>query len=253
MNRDAEATTLIVLAVVVGRLTLEGGHQAYVRTGLFWPLVLSSLVLVAVGLLTLRRGGRDDGAGVHGVDADVHPGVVHADVDGHGHGGRVGFLLLVPVAVLALVAPAPLGAFAADRAPANQIGDPAGLALPELPEPVDGAVELPLGDVLVRTLFGDPSETTDVPLRLTGFVVPAKDGPAGSFLLTRFAVGCCAADAAPRQVLVVGAGEVPATEEWVTVVLTWDGEVLEDGSTRLPVLSASLLEPVPAPDQPYEY
>lgn len=282
MTREAEAMVLLVIATIVGRLTFEGGYQSYVKSGLFWPLVLSVVVLAAVGVLTWWGDRRlADGAGVHGIDGAHHPDVHGADHpgqdqapalavhvhdgsgtaahghdghdahghEGHGHSGRVGLLLLVPVAVLALIAPAPLGAFAADRGVANQVSEPV-LALPELPAPVNGATDLSLGQLLLRAYWEDGEGIVDVPVRLQGFVVPVEGGAPGEFLLTRFAVACCAADGQVRQVLVAGVPAVPATDQWVEVVATWGGELRDD---RFPVLDVQSLAPIPEPAQPYEY
>lgn len=101
MNRDLQATTLIVVGLIIGRLTVEGGYQSFVKSGLFWPLLLSSVALVGIGGVSLWQAWRHDRQGsgpapshdvlqdhVHGLEGYV----------GHGHHGapRVGLLVLAP-------------------------------------------------------------------------------------------------------------------------------------------------------------
>lgn len=254
MNKDTEATVLLALGVIVGRLTLAGGYQSYVKTGLFWPLLGSSAVLVAIGAATLwqsYRGQLDAGPTRQG-DVEVHGTDLPDDHDDHTT--RVGLLLLCPIVVLLLVAPASLGSFSADRARPNQTVEAAiDTSLPPIPEPVDGAVELPLGGIITYALFPDRGEDlAGVPLRATGFVTPIEDAD-DRYLLTRFTMGCCAADAVPNQVLVTGAGEVPPPDTWVEVEAEWTGELERLDVVELPVLAMTSQRVVDEPAQPYDY
>lgn len=258
MNRETQGTVLLVLGLVVGRLAIGGGYQSYVKSGLFWPLVLSALVLAAVGGWSMWISRHDDRVPEHGHDHEPAPvdGVVPDayDLDGHHdhHRERVGWLLLAPIAVLLLVAPAPLGAFAAQRDTANRTSDTVPqAAFPPLPEPTDGAVDLTFQQTLVRTLYDEPSNIEGVPLRLTGFVVP--DDANGRFRFTRFVVGCCAADGTPIQLLVETDQPVPPADTWIEAVVSWTGELVEDGPTRLPVMRLESVREVEQPTQPYEY
>lgn len=258
MTRDAEAMLLFVMATLVGRLTIQGGYQNYVKTGLFWPLVLSAAVLAAVGAVTWFGGRKVARGAVHGVEAvavgghdhghDGHDGHSH---DGHGHDGRIGLLLLAPVMALALVAPAPLGAFAAERGTANQISDNPTIELEALPEPVDGAVNITIGELLRRSFWGEPEDTAGVPLRMIGFAMPLPEGDSNqAFLLTRFAVGCCAADGLVRQARIEGVGQNVEREQWFEVVGTWTGEMRDE---FYPVIEVDTFRPIDEPAQPYEY
>jgi uncharacterized repeat protein (TIGR03943 family) len=258
VNRDLQATTLVVVGLIIGRLTVEGGYQSFVKSGLFWPLLLSSLALVGVGGVSLWQAWRLDRRGAEPTTShgdDLLQDHVHGleGYEGHGHHGapRVGLLLLAPVAILLLVAPTSLGTYAAERARANQLTPPAAARFPDLPAAVDGAVELSLSDVLLRAFHGDPDDLVDVPLRLTGFVV--ADEAANTYQLTRFAVGCCAADAAPRQVLVTNPPGMAAPGTWVVIEATWTGELTERGRAQLPVMDIISQREIDEPAQPYEY
>lgn len=238
MNRETQGMVLIVVATIVGQLTIQGGYQSYVKSGLFWPLMLSVVCIALVGLASWsRRAARSE----------------PTDDDHEHHGGRlVGLLMLAPVVVLVLVAPAPLGSFAVDDASANQVAEPVSYEMPGLPEPTEGAVTMSIGELLTRAYWGQPEDTSGVPLRLTGFVM--TDGPTTErFRLTRFAVACCAADGTARQVVVTGVEDLPETEQWVEVIAEWNGDLREGEYSRLPVLQLLSMTPIEPPEQPYEY
>jgi uncharacterized repeat protein (TIGR03943 family) len=81
-------------------------------------------------------------------------------------------------------------------------------------------------------------------VQLTGFVAAAEDG---GFRLARYQIACCAADAAPVVVRVIGSRRVPARDRWVTVT-----GVFQPGGGELPALAATNVVELPAPDDPYE-
>jgi len=191
------------LAILVGattlRLSLTDLYLRYVRATMRPWLVTAGLLLVAVGshgLLRRRRGRQEAGA-----------------VD-QGHGPGVATLLLLPVVAVLVVAPAPLGAYTAAHqgaAAASGSHPPVGL-----PAARDGAVDLKLGELGDRLAAGQDLSATRV--RLVGFVAPDPSA-SGGFLLTRFQISCCAADARAYQVAIhdVTTG-VPKPDTWVEVV-----------------------------------
>ena len=83
-------------------------------------------------------------------------------------------------------------------------------------------------------------------VEFVGFVTRYPDTPADEFLLTRFIVTCCVADATIAQVRVVN---VPPgrfeTNDWVEV----RGPIYPLG--REVIVNASSIEAVPRPDRPY--
>jgi uncharacterized repeat protein (TIGR03943 family) len=85
-----------------------------------------------------------------------------------------------------------------------------------------------------------------------GFVYSDPRLPAGHFLVARFTVSCCVADAFAIGMAVEwpGAGELPA-DQWVKVKGPVQG--LEIDGQRIPLIQAETVTPVDPPDQPYLY
>lgn len=243
-RRAAPAALLLFLGVVAVQLVRTQAHLRYVKPGLApW------LVLTGAGLALL---------GAAGVFAAYRP---DRPDSGAAPTPRVGVLLLVPLALLVLVAPPALGSYGlkgqATRIQAAQ--DPA----QSLPPPRDGAVELTLREYAQRALFQAPT-LTGARLRLLGFTVPAtaaetaRHGP--GFYLTRIALSCCAADGTPVRVFVrTPSADPPASDSWWTVegaAPSADSALVgatRDGDQVDAVLEAQAMIAAPAPSNPYTH
>jgi uncharacterized repeat protein (TIGR03943 family) len=152
--------------------------------------------------------------------------------------------LLVPIVAVIALPQAELGAQAVSRK-ATTVGATSALLAP--PEPDDGPpsfidVHYANDSTQYATALGIGDGTT---LNLTGFV-SATNGP-NEFTLTRFYVSCCAADAIPYSVSVLGEGPGYPDNTWLRVngVLRSEGEGLK--------LVAAAVEQVEQPDNPYLY
>ncbi len=96
-----------------------------------------------------------------------------------------------------------------------------------------------------RAFDHDGASIEGAAVQLTGFVV---DGEEVGFRLARYQIACCAADATPVVVRVVGvAGELPPRDQWVTVT-----GMFKKGGEELPELAATSLVEIGAPTDPYE-
>ena len=79
----------------------------------------------------------------------------------------------------------------------------------------------------------------------TGFVAGDVDG---GFELARYQIACCAADAEPVVVRVLGtSGDPPSRDQWVTVTGTF-----KPGGGDIPDLNSTSVVQIPAPNDPYE-
>jgi uncharacterized repeat protein (TIGR03943 family) len=234
-DRRTQAAVLAMVGVTALWLGLTDAALAYVRGALRPPLVASGVVLlVLAGVAASRRGSA--------------PG-------GHDHGApRSGWLLALPVLVLLLAAPPALGSFAASRqaGSAAQAGDPGG-AFPLLPEPVGGAVPIPVSEFVTRALYDKDRSLQGVRVRLLGFAAPREGG---GYLLTRFNLFCCAADGEAYQLEVRGDRSQRQADQWLVVEGRWlpqkvYGEIAPSGVR--PVLVADSVTPVRPPADRYEH
>jgi uncharacterized repeat protein (TIGR03943 family) len=242
MNEEAHAGILFALGALALRLGLTDAHLAYIRPAMGPVLALAGAVLVALGGVVLLRPPRP-----------VNDGGPPPGHGGHGHTGasRVAWLLVAPILAIAVVVPRPLGAFAANRAAAT-LPPPARADLGPLPKPAvpGGPIDLTLKEFVGRAVYDQGRSLRGNPVRLLGFVAP--DARGGGFLLTRFVISCCAADARPIRVAIRRlAPPWPVPDTWLEITGTWHPAVRDAEDQRPPVLDATQLTSVPAPASPY--
>jgi uncharacterized repeat protein (TIGR03943 family) len=231
----AGGTITLLVGAVLLRLTVTDTYQRYVRVGMGpWLLVAGAAVLL-LGVTTLVLAVRR----VPVSDAHDH----HENHD-HGHGIGVGWLLLAPIAALLLVAPPTLGSYGVDRGATVDVraGAPVFDLLPRSKEPRP----MTLLEYGQRAFDHDGASFRRQPVQLTGFVT-ADDG-SGAFRVARYQIACCAADAIPVVVRIVGtSGDKPPADEWVTVTGTF-----RRGQGDIPQLAATSITQIAPPTDPYE-
>jgi uncharacterized repeat protein (TIGR03943 family) len=257
VNREVQAVVLLVIGVVVGRLTLSDAYLGFVKDTLQLPLLASAAVLITLGLLSLVRDQEDELAG-DGAPTDAGRGDDPHGHDGHGHdharAPRIGMLMLAPILALLLIAPQPLGAYAANRGGANRVAAPV-LELPPLAEPVDGAVPISIGDAVVRALYERDGPLVGTTVRMVGFV--STDEDLAGYRLSRFSVSCCAADASVRQVVIAGGSPRFEDDTWVEVTARFEGAIHDPdgdgGATGIPIVQLVAEREIERPASPYEY
>lgn len=175
------------------------------------------------------------------------------------------WLLALPPLALVLIAPPALGAFAASRQaippptsqtrPTGQVTPTAGPSLfPPLIPPGDGAaVPLTLAEYLARD-YEEPHTLAGVRIRLAGFVTPQPSGRDG-YLLTRFAISCCAADATALKVTIHGDPVPRAPDTWLEVEGHWQQRPSgnpDQPASETPLLLAESIRVINQPSPPYE-
>lgn len=226
-----------ILKASIGDLYLR-----YVKEILQPFLIASALLLIAAGVMTLWYDLRNP-AGEHDHEPD----------DGHGHKHhepRVGWLLILPVLGLLLVAPPALGAYAAGQSGSALAGQQAESDYPALPE--GDPVEVTMLDYASRAVFDEGKSLTDRRLLLTGFVT---QGPDGQPMLARMILSCCAADGRPIKVGL--SGNVPTavpSDTWIEVTGSYTAKTAKDpvNEATVPYLEVETWQEIPAPKQQYE-
>lgn len=109
----------------------------------------------------------------------------------------------------------------------------------------------------MRTIqtYPEPDAYTGQAVKLKGFAFHPENLPAQYFLITRFTITCCAADAYPVSLPVKlrqGDRRNYPVDQWFEVEGVMMTETLTDGHRQL-VIDASSVRPVEEPDNPYDY
>lgn len=240
MNRETENALLLVLGLSTGAVTVTGTFTRYVK-----PTLLPWLASVAVLLI---------GLALAAIISDWRNAAVPVDHDhgGHTHRGRLGWLLAIPVVLMAFVVPPALGAHAAvsERAVTVSARE---LRQPFAPLPPGRAPEVSLKDVLRRVRLDSAGTLNGRDITVTGFVLL----DAGSLQLARFAIFCCAADAQLARVHLAGPA-APATDAYPED--TWlrvEGRIVplppDPAADFVPELTVSGVTRIDPPDNPYAY
>ena len=246
-DRRSQAAVLLLVGAMALYLGASDAALAYVKAGLQPLLLASGVILVGLAVVAVLWPRRDQ--------------------DGHQpHGPRVAWLLALPPLALVLIAPPALGAFAASRqavrppstiqtSPTDQAAAGADQALfPPLIPPGDGAaVPLTLAEYMVRD-YEAPHTLAGVRIRLVGFVTPQPSGRDG-YLLTRFAINCCAADATALKVAIHGDPVPRGPDTWLEVEGRWQQRASDDPnqpSSETPLLLAESIRVIEQPSPPYE-
>lgn len=252
MDQRTQGALLLAVGGVALRLGFSDEALAYVRPGLRPLLAVSGVVLAVLGAAAVLRAFRAELRRGRQADEIAAPA---EDVHGHrhGHGPAVAWFLVLPVLSLLLVAPPPLGAFAANRGAEFAVVDTRTDYGP-LPPELAGAVPLSLTDFVLRANYDDSRSLEGARVRLTGFVSDTSTGE--GYQLSRFIVSCCAADARPVDVVLVDEKSPPPVDTWLEVEGTWrPRDVVEAGELPAgpPVLEVAASQPIEPPRQPYEY
>ncbi|GIF68435.1 membrane protein [Asanoa ishikariensis] len=203
MNRQAQGVVLLLLGGAVLKASLTDVYLRYVKEGLQPFLIAAGAVLVVAAVVTLAHDLRQQLRGTKN-EKDSH--------DHSGHGPTVGWLLVLPVIGLLLVAPPALGSFAAGQS-GTALSSQAISDYPPLP-PGDPA-KISVLEYASRAIYDNGTSIGDRTVQMSGFVSP---GVAGELLLTRMILSCCAADGRPIKLGMTGGAPVdlPA-DTWIEV------------------------------------
>lgn len=229
MRRETQHVLLVLLGGALLRIAADDTHLRYVKPSHRWLLVAAGAVIVALAVVALVRDLRG-----------------HGPADDHDHArSHVPWLLLAPVLVIALVAPPALGADSVNRAGARNAVVQDGDVFPPLPDDP----RLTVAEFVQRAAWDTSGSLDGREVTLTGFAV--RRGAAVE--LARLTISCCAADARPNRVRLVGDLGDPPQDTWLRV----RGPVQTGSATAatgyVPAMTVAAVEVVDAPPDPYEY
>ena len=246
------------LVVVIGAFALWMGITEtallYVRPSARLWLTVAGATLLFLGtallVLSLRARRRGEAPSADGSHASNRR-----------HAARVGWMLALPIAISMAVGSNPLGSYAAGRQNSQRVLPPGEFDLEQyLTAGSFGGQAPPLRVMDFIRAAGDDEDQAllaDTRITLTGFVTEddAVDDP-HHFFLTRFTIGCCAADAIALFVRVdLDDHHIPAADTWVEVEGTLDPSASDpdDPINDPPVLVAHDVREADRPSEVYEY
>jgi uncharacterized repeat protein (TIGR03943 family) len=266
VNRQAQAVVMLLFGGAVLKASLTDMYLRYVKEGLRPFLIAAALLLIATAVMTLwydlRRPAPAAAGGNAGAsDPDLpDPNVAYDELpddqhghhhDGHGHHEpRVGWLLILPVVGLLLVAPPALGSYAAGQSGSVLASQQDFAAYPPLPD--EDPAKITVLEYASRAVFDNGESLGNRRVQLTGFIVA---GPDGEPMLARIILSCCAADGRPIKVGL--AGNAPKTvpaDTWVELVGRYTAKKAKDpvNEATVPYLDVEAWREVPPPKKQYE-
>jgi uncharacterized repeat protein (TIGR03943 family) len=243
MAARLKALILILTAIFLTQKFASGELYFYIGQR-FWWLALLGIMLMIILAGAYRLSGP--------ADAHEHEHE-HENKHDHEHSTSIGGLLIVALPlILGVIVPArPLGAGAAgSRGVSTDIAVEAGSESQSLTI-IPGERNI-LDWVMVISETDNPAALNGQEVDVIGFVYRDERFGEEQFLLSRFTITCCVADAVAVG-LVVDAEDTAdyPVDTWVQVTGTFaEGEI--DGQP-IPVVIPDEIVPIQPPDQPYLY
>ncbi|MEZ4590458.1 MAG: TIGR03943 family protein [Chloroflexota bacterium] len=256
MKQTVKVILLIALGIFLFSRLLNGTLSFYIHPRFNVLTALTAVGLTALGIAYAIQQ-RRQAAHNHAHDHEHEHDHAHEHIHSHDVSWAGLLLLAIPVVLGLLVEPRPLGASALQNREIN-IGSDVSLVSANAPEGSELSVIANAGERNILDwlyLFqrsGNPTDFDGEEAHVIGFVYQDDRFAATQFMVSRFTVSCCVADAAPIGLIV----------EWPdTAVLTPDSWVEVSGTiqartfngVQMPVLVAESVAPTETPSQPYLY
>lgn len=258
MQTILKAFILIATGLFLYSRVLNDSILFYINQRFITLTVAASIGFILVAVSYYRRSLVQAPAHEHDHDHEhdhehEHEHAHGGDDHDHGNLSWLGWLIVaIPVVFGLLVRPQPLGASAVSNREVN-VSALTSVTAPES----DGRINLQVGektivDWLVDFQHQEPAAFVGEEAYIVGFVYRDERFAADSFMVGRFILSCCVADASPVGLIVrwPEAQEFDA-DQWVEV--RGHFEVGNFDGLELPVLVADEIIPVDAPANPYLY
>ena len=234
MSRGTQNLVLLLVGLSTAVMLVKGTYLNYVKPGLLPWLAVAAAVLVGLGLVAIARDLRHAQAG--------------ADDRGHRHQPWLGWLLLIPIAMVTFVVPPPM---AAGGASAAAVSASQRRAFPPLPPGDAPTVSLP--EVVMRAAADSTNSLAGRSITLTGFTLHHSDGVD----LGRVVIVCCAADAQLARVHLTGTAAATAAGHPEDTWLRIEGQIVPGSSDArdgfIPTMVVATVTPIDKPANTYAY
>ena len=162
-------------------------------------------------------------------------------------------LVLLPMLLGVLIPPQPLGTTALSNRELNAVPQAAlTLSAGSIRQASEQREPTLLDWVLTLGEHPDPEAVAGQSVEVIGFVYRREDLPSGTWMVSRFVVTCCVADATAIGLIVRAPDAAsPSNDQWVHVQGHFAAETIQ--GERLPVIIAETLTLIEPPAQPYLY
>ena len=254
----AKALLLLALALFLYSRMANGTILFYINQN-FVPYTMLAVVGLTLVALSYRPAGQRAAAketGEAGRDQPHEHDREHDHEHEHSHALTLSGLLLValPIILGVLVPPQPLGAAAMANRDINVSLQSAGLPAAVRAAAQKNSAERNILD-WQQTFAGARDPARDLAgqtATVTGFVFRDKRFGPDQFMVARYVVTCCVADATVAGIIVRSPEAASfAADQWVEVSGVFEpGEL---GADELPVLAANAIAEAEVPSQPYLY
>jgi putative membrane protein len=255
-NRLEQIVKIVILfglSVYFAYNILTGNLANYINERFVWLSYVAVALFFILGAASLWSLLRENNQHTHAHDHEDHDhehSHDHAEGQRHGIGWGMIAIVAMPLVLGVLIPSKPLGAEAVDGAIATQQLTYGGATITVLNKPPLERNVLDWLRAFSRTeMYSDfNGEQADV----IGFVYREPDYPENTFLVARFTISCCVADASAIGLPVQWQGTDAIPEgSWVRVTGDFDAGQFADRET--PILVAQAVETVDQPEHPYLY
>lgn len=236
MRRETQNILLILLGGALLKISFSGLYLRYVQKGLLPLLIAAGSIMIGLALFAIIRDVRR-GKAASDDDHDDHE---------HSHSSRSTWLMLLPVLAVFLISPPALGGDVVGSATDTNQTQRSRNLLGELPS--GDVISLSMTEFVTRTAWDESGTLDNRRVKLTGFLTRAE----GSTFVARLAISCCAADARPLKVKLIG--DVPSLpdEQWVEVTGQVVPKSASEQTSWVPNFTVESTSPVAEPVEPYE-
>ena len=265
-NRFWKGITLVALGLFLYTRLLNDVILYYISSRFIWLVALGGVSMVLIGLsyavIAYMERATQTNHDHHDHDHDCDHDHDHDHHEHHEHGAPItwwGLLIALMPLLLGLFVPQQaLGADALATRKLNLQSWHAGSVDVSLRNNQNAGLldsEKTIVEWLVEFSNTPRAELADAienePVAVTGFVYTDERFAPNQFMVARYVVTCCVADAQPLGLIVEVDGDLPAFDSWVAIDGAF-GTIAFDGEES-PAIVATDVRPIKEPRQPYIY